>query len=68
MKKPKKQAPQFSSIGIQMAVGMGVFTYCGYWIDQRVGAGQLATLIGMFFGLFYCGYEVWKFIKCSDDE
>jgi len=48
-----------------MAAGMAFFTFIGYQIDKRKG-GQTWTLVGMFLGLFYCGYEVWKLIRKSD--
>lgn len=52
-----------TTLGLNMAVGMCVFTFLGYWIDQKRGGGQGWTLAGMFLGLFYCGYEAWKTIK-----
>lgn len=51
------------SIGFNMAVGMGLFTSVGYLIDQKTGGGQGWTLAGIFVGLFYCGYEVWKLVQ-----
>lgn len=55
------------TLGLNMAVGMAVFSYVGYYIDQKRGGGQLFTLLGMFAGIFYCGYEVWKIIR-QDNE
>ena len=51
------------SLGFNMAAGMAVFTYLGYWLDQKMGGGQGWTLAGIFLGLFYCGYEVWKLVR-----
>ena len=68
MKKFDKKSLGVSSIGINMAVGIAVFTYLGYLIDQKRGGGQIFTLIGIFFGLGYCGYEVWKLIKKMDQD
>jgi len=50
------------TLGLNMAAGMGVFTFIGHKIDQKFNT-QFWTLVGMFFGLFYCGYEVWKLIQ-----
>ena len=46
-----------------MAVGMGVFTYLGYRIGRKSGHSQEGALAGVFLGLLYCGYEVWKQIR-----
>ena len=62
-KKPPTENLSAMSLGITMAVGMAFFAYIGYILDQKTGGGQLWTLAGIFLGLFYCGYEVWKLIK-----
>ena len=51
------------TLGVQMAVGMAVFAGGGYWIDQKRGGGVIFTLLGVFLGLFYMGYEVWKLVR-----
>ncbi len=51
------------SLGMTMAVGVAFFTYVGYQIDKKTGGGQTWTLVGIFVGLFYCGYEVWKIVR-----
>ena len=51
------------SLGIQLAVGMVFFAGIGAWIDTKRGSGSAFTLVGIFLGLFYGGYEVWKLIK-----
>ncbi len=56
------------SLGINMGAGMAVFTYLGYYIDQKRGGGQAFTLGGIFLGLFYCGYEVWKIVRKQSEE
>ena len=50
------------SLGLNMLGGMIVFSGIGYFLDQKRGGGVALTLSGMFLGLFYCGYEVWKVI------
>ena len=49
-----------------MTAGMAVFAGAGYFIDQKTGGGQGWTLGGIFLGLFYCGYEVWKLVHHSN--
>ena len=73
MKPPKKNTPKgrkYSlasttvSLGLNMAVAVILFTFIGYKIDQKRGGDlQIFTLLGVFLGLFYGGYEVWKAIQ-----
>ena len=56
------------TLGLQMAVGMAVFAGGGHWIDQKRGGGNLFTLLGVFLGLFYMGYEVWKLVRDLKDD
>ena len=65
-KDPEKlplENPSAMMLGFNMAAGMGIFTYIGYKIDEKTGGGQGWTLAGIFMGLFYCGYEVWKLVR-----
>lgn len=55
------------SLGSTMVVGVVLFTYLGYLIDKKRGTGQTWTLVGIFLGLFYCGYEVWKLVRTSSN-
>jgi F0F1-type ATP synthase assembly protein I len=50
-------------LGLNMAVGVVVFTLAGYWVDQKRGGGKAWTLCGIFMGLFYGAYEVWKVVR-----
>lgn len=50
-------------MGLNMAVGVAVFTLLGYSIDQKRGGGKGWTLVGIFMGLFYGAYEVWKVVR-----
>lgn len=50
-------------LGLNMAVGVVVFTLAGYWLDQKRGGGKAWTLCGIFMGLFYGAYEVWKVVR-----
>ena len=58
--------PVAVTLGLNMAVGMGFFSWLGYVVDQKIKGGGIPTLIGMFLGMFYCGYEVWKLIRQSE--
>lgn len=56
------------SLGTNLAVGMAVFAAIGYFIDKRTGGGSLFTLMGIFVGLFYGAYEVWKTVQSLNRE
>ena len=58
------------NLGLNFAVGMAVFAFIGYKIDEkRGGGGQGFTLGGIFMGFLYGGYELWKAIKqIQEDE
>jgi F0F1-type ATP synthase assembly protein I len=54
------------SLGMNFAVGMAVFAAGGWWIDQKRGGGEAFTLAGIFLGLLYGAYEVWKTVKALE--
>lgn len=48
---------------------MFLCAFIGYTIDEKVKKGSSTfTLIGVFFGLAFSGYEVWKLIKSKENE
>ena len=50
------------TLGTTFAVGMAVFSFIGFKIDQKRGGGILFTLIGMVLGLAFGAYETWRVI------
>jgi len=56
------------TLGINIAAGMALFTFTGNWIDKKLGNQHFWILIGIFLGLFYCGYEIWKLIRQSNND
>jgi len=54
------------TLGINIAAGMALFTFAGNWIDKKLGDQHIWILVGIFLGLFYCGYEIWKLICQSN--
>lgn len=56
------------SLGYTMTAGMLVFAGLGYWIDQKRGSDYFWTVCGMFMGLIYSGYEVWKLVRTPRQE
>ena len=59
----RSELSQAVTLGLACAVGMAVFTFAGYWVDQKRGGGLFFTLTGMVLGLAYGAYEVWKVIR-----
>lgn len=55
-------------LGMQLAAGMAFFAGLGYYADKRRGGGILFTLAGMFLGLGYGAYEVWKLVRQLSEE
>ena len=62
-----KQNLSAYSLGFSIPAAMAILTYLGYLLDQKWG-GSVWTFTGMFLGLFYCGYEIWKLVKKSNEE
>ncbi len=50
-------------LGLNMALGIGLFSFAGHWVDEKRGTSPWGILGGMFVGLCYAGYELWKFIQ-----
>lgn len=66
--RPRTGAAAALSLGSQMLAGMLACSMLGYWIDRKRGGGSAFTLAGLFLGLFYCGYEVWKLVRQLNEE
>ena len=66
-----RKASQAITLGTNLAVGMGLFTFLGYYADKNLGGGFFWTLCGMGLGLVYGAYEIWKVIRLlnsADDD
>jgi hypothetical protein len=59
----RSELGQAVMLGTNFAVGMAVFSFIGWYIDQKRGGGLLFTFFGMAMGLAYGGYEVWKVVR-----
>jgi len=57
-----------TSFGLNLAVGMVFFTLIGLYVDNEMGSGFLGLLCGIFLGLLYCTYEIWKLIKNQENN
>lgn len=52
--------------GTSFAVGMVIFALGGHWLDVKFGHESLFTLLGIFLGLIYGGWELWKLIALEN--
>jgi len=56
-------------LGMNFAVGMALFSFLGYYIDQRRGDGAIFfTACGILVGLGYGAYEVWIVIRMLNEQ
>ncbi len=56
-------------LGYSFAAGIIVFAGLGYWFDRKRGEDKvLFTILGLFLGLFYGGYETWKIVRSLQGE
>jgi F0F1-type ATP synthase assembly protein I len=56
-------------LGMNFAVGMAMFSFLGYYLDSKRGAGALFfTICGIILGLAYGAYEVWIVIRMLNEQ
>lgn len=66
MMKPQERSEMGRAVmlGLNFGVGMAVFSFIGYTLDQHRGGGSmLFTILGLLAGLGYGAYEVWMVIR-----
>lgn len=54
--------------GTSFAAGMAILGLGGHWLDVRFGREPLFTLLGIFMGLAYGGWELWKLAALSSQK
>jgi hypothetical protein len=59
---------QVVALGTNVAVGVGILTFAGYYVDRRQGEGYIWTMCGLGAGLLYGAYEIWKVIRMLNLE
>jgi hypothetical protein len=64
----KEKQPKYSSsaatMGYTIMAAVFFFTFVGYQIDKKFpNEAHIYTLLGIFAGFVYSGYEVWKLVK-----
>ena len=71
MGKPEKRpkgAMAAANLGLNFAVGMALLSYLGHKLDEKQGGGNTWALCGIFLGLIYGGYEVWKLARNTNAD
>ena len=64
----KRTAGAAIGFGTSFAVGMALFGLGGHWLDVKYDREPLFTLIGLFLGLIYGGWELWKLTNASNAQ
>ena len=54
-------------LGYTIMAAILFFSFIGYQLDQKLKT-QYWTLVGVFVGFGYSGYEVWKLVKKLQEE
>ncbi len=73
-KKPKAKngseitSSKLMSIGTNFVAGVGVFTYIGYYIDEKLGKKGFYLPIGAGIGLLWGFYETFKLVYLSNKK
>ncbi len=52
--------------GSSFAVGMALFSLGGHWLDVKYDKEPVFTLIGVFLGFIYGGWELWKLVAATN--
>lgn len=64
----KRRAGAAIGFGTSFAAAMALFGLGGHWLDVRYGREPLFTLLGIFMGLLYGGWELWKLKSASNQQ
>jgi F0F1-type ATP synthase assembly protein I len=59
----RRRLPAAANMGIGCASAILLFGGVGYVVDRKRGDGVAFMIGGLFMGLFYCGYELWKLVR-----
>ena len=69
MSQSQKNNSSATTLGYTIMAAVFFFTYIGYKLDEKFkNEYHLFTLSGIFVGLTYSGYEVWKLVKNEQNK
>lgn len=55
-----KDLAPFLTLGIEMMLYIVIFTFIGYWIDNKIDSSPIFTIILAFLGIFAGFYKFFK--------
>ncbi|MEE9368933.1 MAG: AtpZ/AtpI family protein [Pontiella sp.] len=58
----KRRSGGAIGFGSSFAAGMAIFSLGGHWIDVKFEKEPVFTLVGIFMGFVYGGWELWKLV------
>ena len=67
-KKFDKLALYASTLGIEIALSIGIGLYAGYWLDKKYGTEPWLMLLFFFFGIGAAIKAVIRFIKQVEEK
>jgi len=53
----------FSQLGLSIAIPLGLFTYLGYFGDQKLGTGPKLLFVGLALGAVTAFYTLYRMLK-----
>ena len=53
----------FSQLGLSIAIPIGLFTYLGYFGDQKLGTGPVLLFVGLALGAVTGFYTLYRMLK-----
>lgn len=65
---PGKSPWSLMSLGVELGLVTGLFTFGGWWLDKRWGTLPALTLVGLFIGVVGGTYKLWRVGKQAFHE
>jgi hypothetical protein len=59
---------KYAGLGIQLAASLLAFVWIGQWLDRRLGAGGLITVVAAFLGFGGTMYWLIRSLSQKDGE
>jgi Putative F0F1-ATPase subunit Ca2+/Mg2+ transporter len=58
---------KYAGLGVQLAVSLLVFVLIGQWVDRKLGAGGIITVLAAFLGFGGTMYSLIRSLTKKDD-
>jgi ATP synthase protein I len=63
-----KGVGRYGTVGLELALSVLVGLFAGQWLDKKLGAHGILTLLGLGYGLLAGGRAVWRALKQANRE